>query len=83
MTPTNDLSLTLQQPPDPDISLSVSRESLTGRLLLVIVRLAHHQLVLALPERIRVDGDWFQVDVGVSALGLASGGAVKVPDWQL
>lgn len=54
-----------------------------GWLLLVIVGLAHHQLVLSLPEWIWIDGNWLQVDIGVGSLSLSGGGSVKVPDWEL
>ena len=56
---------------------------LTGRLLVVFVRLAHHQFVLAEPERIAEDGDGVKVDVGVRTLRLARARTVEVPNGKI
>jgi hypothetical protein len=43
-----------------------------GRLLVVLVRLAEDELVVAETERVPVNGDRVEVDVGVGAFGLVS-----------
>ena len=53
-----------------------------GRLLVVLVRLAEDQLVVAETERVAVDGDRVEVHVGVGPLGLAGGAAIEVPDGE-
>ena len=52
-------------------------------LLVVLVRLAEDDLVVSQPEGILVHGDGVEVDIGVGALGLSGGGAVKVPNGKL
>ncbi len=54
-----------------------------GRLLVVLVGLAHDELVVAAAERVPVHGHRVEVHVGVLALGLAGGGTVKVPGGEL
>ena len=54
-----------------------------SRLLVVLVRLAQHQDVVAPPEGVRVDLDWVQVGVGVGALSLVGRAPVIVPDGQI
>lgn len=54
-----------------------------GRCAVVLVRLAQDENVRCAAERITVDGDRMQVDVGVGADRLLGAAAVKVPDGQL
>ena len=54
-----------------------------GGLLVVLEGLAQDDLVVAQAERVPVHGHGIEVDVGVGALGLAGGGAIKVPDGEL
>merc|ERR550517_2422075 len=51
--------------------------------LVVLVRLAQHQDVVAPPEGVRVDLDWVQVGVRVGALSLVGRAPVIVPDGQI
>ena len=54
-----------------------------GGLLVVLVGLAHDDLVVAEAEGVAVHGHRVQVDVRVGALGLAGRGAIVVPDGKL
>lgn len=53
------------------------------RLELVVERLAHHQLVLAHTERVRVDGHRLQEHVRVGTRGLPGRRAVEVPQREV
>ena len=55
----------------------------TRGLLVVLVGLAHDELVETEHEWILEDGDRLEVDVGVGSFGLSGGGAVEVPPWEL
>ena len=54
-----------------------------GGLLVVLVGLAHDDLVVAEAEGVAVHGHRVEVDVRVGALGLAGRGAIVVPDGKL
>ena len=51
--------------------------------LVVLVRFAEDELVVAQAEGVAVDGDWIKVDVRVGAFGLTGGAAIEVPNWQI
>lgn len=54
-----------------------------GGLLVVLVRVAQDETVVAQVERIAVDGNWVKVDVRVASFSLIGRATVVVPDWQL
>lgn len=53
-----------------------------SRLLVVLVRLAEDESVVAQVERIPVDGHGVEIDIGIASFRLVCGAAVIVPNWQ-
>ena len=52
------------------------------RFLVVFVSVAENQAVVAQTERIAINSDWVQVDIGIATFSLISGAAIVVPNWQ-
>ena len=50
---------------------------------IVVPALGEDEDVLSTTEWVGVDGDWSKVDIGVLTRGLAGGGTVKVPFWEI